>query len=65
MFGEGRGDAGILNTVYRDLSLIRNSPSKDPTVGVCLGPCGGSREVGVDYERGTPVIHRTGCSARS
>jgi len=27
-------------------------------VGICLGPYGGPREVGVSYERGTPVASR-------
>ena len=30
-------------------------PLEDPTVGLCLGSEGGPREVGVSYERGTPV----------
>ena len=34
-----------------------NSPALDPTVGLCLGPYGGPREVSVSYERGTPVQH--------
>ena len=27
-----------------------------PTVGLCLGPYGGPREVELSYERGTPVL---------
>jgi len=38
--------------------LIQNSPLQDPTIGLCLGPCGGPREVGVSYERGTPAPRR-------
>ena len=30
-------------------------PPQDPTVGLCLGPCGGPREAGFSDERGTPV----------
>ena len=28
---------------------------EDTTVGLCLGPCGDPRGVGVSYERGSPV----------
>ena len=38
-------------------------PPEDPTVGLCLGPYGGPREVGVSYERDTPVC-RTPVSPR-
>ena len=47
------------------------SPPKDPTVALCLGIYGESREVGDSYERGTPVDvclvsvrkKRSGCTA--
>ena len=42
---------------YRGTSLMRNQPPPyAPTVGLCLGPYGDSRGVGVSYERGTPVF---------
>jgi len=41
---------------YRGTSITRNSLP----LGLCLGPYGGPRGVGVSYERGTPV-----CSLRS
>ena len=31
------------------------SPRTDPTVGPCLGSCGGPKGLGVFHERGTPV----------
>ena len=31
------------------------APPQDPRVGLCLGPYGGPKEVGVSYKRGTPV----------
>ena len=40
----------------RDISLMRNPPPpQDPTVGLSLGPYGGSGGGGVSYERVTPV----------
>jgi len=36
-------------------SYGRRTPVEDPAVGLCLGPYGGPRGVGVSYERGTPV----------
>jgi hypothetical protein len=27
-------------------------------MGICIGPCGGPREVTFPYERGTPVMAR-------
>jgi len=41
---------------YRGTSLIRNTPSKEFTVALCLGTQGDPRRVGVSYERGTPVL---------
>jgi hypothetical protein len=41
--------------VYRGISLIRNTPSEDPTVALFLRIYGEPRGVGVSYERGTPV----------
>jgi len=40
---------------YRGTSLIRNSPPLGFYGSRCLGPYAGPREVGVSYERGTPV----------
>ena len=31
------------------------APPQDPTVGLCLGPYGGTRGYGFFYERGAPV----------
>ena len=33
----------------------KNAPTKDPTVGLCLGSYGGHRGVAVSYERGIPT----------
>ena len=32
------------------------APPQDPTVGLCLGPCGGPKGGGCSYERGTRVL---------
>ena len=44
-----------LRSSYRGTSLIRNTPTWDPTVALCLGTYGDPRGVGVSYERGTLV----------
>ena len=36
----------------------KTPPPQDPTVALCLGTYGDLREVGVSYERGTPVPRR-------
>ena len=41
---------------YRGTSLIKKTlPPQEPTGALCLGTYGDPREVGVSYERGTPV----------
>ena len=42
-------------TAYGFTSLMRTPLLCDPTVAICLGTYGDPREVGVSYERGTPV----------
>ena len=44
----------IVHLMYRAAACQGNHPY-DPTVGLCLGPYGVPRGVGVSYERGTPV----------
>jgi len=45
---------GLLDLPAHTLLLLttHTAPPQDPTVGLCLGP---HREVGISYERGTPV----------
>ena len=50
--------SAAVHVLYRGNSIIRNSLPQDPTVGLCLGPCGGPKGVDVVYERGTPAHGR-------
>ena len=50
-----KGGCILLGGAYRGTSLIRNTPSQDPTVRICLGPMGVLGGGGVSYERGTLV----------
>ena len=45
-----------VRAIYRGASLIADTPPLDPTVALCLGTYDDFREVGVSYERGTPVF---------
>jgi len=42
-------------TLYRVTSQTKKHAPQDPTVGLCLEPCGGLRRVKFSYDRGTPV----------
>ena len=48
-------DPAVGNPVQGYLAHEKTPPPQDPTVGVCLGPCGGPRGWMFSYERGTPV----------
>ena len=53
--GVGSGCTAV-ERIQGYLAHKKQPPPQDPTVGLCLGPYGGLREVAISYKRGTPVF---------
>ena len=55
---QGSGNAGSTGVPRSEEA----APTQDPSVGLCLGPCGGPREVGCEVPLFTQTtdIHREG-----